>query len=203
MFWYNKVHNRDVFGVLGMKEHKYTYKSILLTLLLALLTAVGCSSAFAETAPTEETYAIESFVEETTAPVQQESTEAETFTQDPVEDTAASEFGETESSSEALTEAETEPAPTYRESLPEVSSEDIVIPDVIGDVKEENEPSLFWGFVAWICIGVGVAVVLAVMLNTKTKAYRGGGKKRYSTGDKMSGKKRLLNDKYYHNDKRK
>ena len=70
-------------------------------------------------------------------------------------------------------------------------------------MKEENEPVLFWGFVAWICIGVGIAVILAVLLTTKTRAYRSGGRKRYSTGDKISGKKRLLDDQYYNNRKRK
>ena len=176
-----------------MKKCKNTQKSIIIAVIFAVLSVFTCVSAFAETEPTEETYAIESFVEETTAPV--EETQGSTAS-DPLE----SSTGEAESSTAPI---ETRPEPTYRESLPEVPPEDIIIPDVIGEVKEENEPALFWGFVAWICIGVGIAVVLAVLLTTKTKAYRAGGKKRYSTGDKISGKKRLLSDNYYHNSKRK
>lgn len=97
---------------------------------------------------------------------------------------------------------ETEPEPTYRAPLPSLETE-VEIPEAIGSAKEENEPNLFWGFVCWICIGVGIAVILAVLLTTKTGAYRSGGKKRYSSGDKISGKQRLLNDKYYNNHKRK
>ena len=87
--------------------------------------------------------------------------------------------------------------PQRIESLPEVASSELVIPSAVGENIDENEPKLFWGFVAWICIGVGAAVILAVLLTTKTKAYRSGGRKRYSTGDKLSSNKRLLDDKYY------
>lgn len=107
------------------------------------------------------------------------------------------------SSAEETTGApvETRPEPSYRAPLPTLS-EEIEIPEAIGSSIEENEPEMFWGFVCWICIGVGIAAILAVLLSTKTRAYRAGGKKRYSSGDKISGKQRLLNDKYYNNHKR-
>ncbi len=179
-----------------MKKNKFINKSIFVAVALVLF-LMSSFGVFAETYPAyeEETYAIESYVEETT----------DYYFQDETQDTYEDTTEDTETTAESATEAatETRPEPTYKESLPEAPPEDIIIPDVIGDVKEENEPALFWGFVAWICIGVGIAVVLAVLLTTKTKAYRGGGKQRYSTGDKMSGKKRLLNDKYYQNTKRK
>ena len=186
--------NRDVFGVLKMRELKNTRK-LVLTIVFVILTIFCCFTVSADP-ETDETYAVESFVPETEAPTEEETTE-EFTEEEPTEETTAVE----EESSVPFTEEE--PEPTYRESLPEAPQEDIVIPEAIGEIKEENEPSLFWGFVAWICIGVGVAVVLAVLLTTKTKAYRGGGSMRYSTGDKISGKKRLLNDKYYHSNKRK
>lgn len=176
-----------------MKEHKNSRK-LVLTIVFVILTIFCCFTVSAEPDVTE-TYAIESFVPETEAPTEEETTE-DTTAQDSTE-TTATEEGTT------VPFTEEEPEPTYRESLPEVAPEDIVIPEAIGEIKEENEPALFWGFVAWICIGVGVAVVLAVLLTTKTKAYRGGGSMRYSTGDKISGKKRLLNDKYYQGNKRK
>lgn len=171
-------------------------KSLILILLFVIVFFSGVVSVFAETTAPTETYAIESFVEETTAPFVEDLTEGE------VDATESLPSDATEGVTEA-TESTTRPEPTYPESLPEIDETDIVIPPVIGELKEENEPALFWGFVAWVCIGVGAAVILAVLLTTKTKAYRGGGKKRYSTGDKISGKKRLLNDQYYNNNKRK
>lgn len=180
-----------------MKEHKNTRKAVL-TVVLAVMLIFSCVTVWAE--PVEdETYAIESFVPEET-----EDTETtEEVTQEDTSESEETETEETENTEETEPTEETKPEPTYREPLPEADEEDIIIPDAIGSIKEENEPALFWGFVAWICIGVGVAVVLAVLLTTKTKAYRGGGKKRYSTGDKISGQKRLLNDKYYQGRKRK
>ncbi len=188
-----------------MKEYKNIHKSIFAALLAVLVVVFSVCSVLAETEPyEEETYAIESFVEETTEFAEDTYPVEEGTSEDAYEETTSAQET-TEAASETATEAltETRPEPTYPEPLPEAPPEDIIIPDVIGDVKEENEPALFWGFVAWVCIGVGIAVVLAVLLTTKTKAYRAGGKKRYSTGDKMSGKKRLLNDTYYQNTKRK
>ncbi|MGN0452625.1 MAG: hypothetical protein ACI4GZ_02360 [Ruminococcus sp.] len=178
-----------------MKNTRLTKLPVIFIILL-LVAVIGTVAVSAETTP-QETYAIESFVEETTEYA--ETTEAPQESTDAPEDTTAS--GETSASAETSTKA-TEPKVTYKEPLPEVASEDIEIPSAVVDSKEENEPNLFWGFVAWICIGVGSAAILAVLLTTKTKAYRSGGKKRYSTGDKISGKKRLLNDKYYDNKKR-
>ncbi|MBQ4105413.1 MAG: hypothetical protein IJC86_03385 [Clostridia bacterium] len=169
----------------------------LLTLLMIIITllAFGAVSVYAETTAPDETYAVESFVEETTAEPDTEAPEEETQQEtDPVETESVAETTKSE-------EEKTENKPADRESLPQVASSEIVIPSAIGENLDDNEPALFWGFVAWICVGVGVAVILAVLLTTKTKAYRAGGKKRYSTGDKISGKQRLLNDKYY--DKRK
>ena len=96
--------------------------------------------------------------------------------------------------------APTEPA---SETLPYADKNDVVVPKPFGVADKKDEPKLFWGFVMWIVVGVLIAVILAVVLTNKTKAYRGGGKKRYSTGNKMGGKKRLLNEKYYNNRKRK
>lgn len=169
-------------------------KPIILILIMLIATSLCVFTAYAETEPQEETYAIESFATEA-------SDNTEAVGDEPSSDTEAeaTDAVETENTDVSTT---AKPVVTYREPLPEISSEDIVIPPAIGEAKEENEPSLFWGFIAWICVGVGFAVILAVLLTTKTKAYRGGGKKRYSTGDKISGKKRLLNDKYYNNKRR-
>lgn len=99
--------------------------------------------------------------------------------------------------------SETASASTFDEVLPSASPHDVVMPHAVGLTEDKDEPKLFWGFVMWILVGVIIAVMLAVILTTKTKAYRGGGKNRYSSGNKMGGQRHLLNDKYYHNGKRK
>ena len=88
-------------------------------------------------------------------------------------------------------------------TLPEVERNEVVIPEVIGAVEDKDEPSLTEGFVVWIIVGVIVAATLAVILTSKTKGFRNSGRNRYSTGDKMNSTRHLLNDKYYHNKKRK
>lgn len=114
---------------------------------------------------------------------------------DPVEDVTS----ESDTSVTEITETATEPTTL----LPEVQDSDIEYPAVVGRVDEQDDPSLGGGFVMWTIVGVLVAVVLAIVLTSKTKAYRGGGKKRYSTGNKMGSGPHLLNDKYYHKRKQK
>lgn len=174
-----------------MRTLKKSEKSILLCVILAVSILLGMTAVSAETEPATETYAIESFVTDATEDMENSTSSTGEGT---TEETLASDATEVSE--------ETEPEKTYPEPLPDISSDDIVIPSKPIDISENEPSSLFWGFIAWICVGVGSAVILAVLLTTKTRAYRGGGKKRYSTGDKISGKKRLLGDQYY-NSKRK
>ncbi|MBR3988001.1 MAG: hypothetical protein IKK10_01720 [Clostridia bacterium] len=153
-----------------MNKGKITIKFLLA--MLSVMVVLGSFSVYSVFAEPDETYAIESFV----------ASDDEAVTTEAVPTT---------------TEA-TEPS--YRAPLPTLEDNEITPPTVVGQVEEREEPSLFWGFVSWILIGVGVAVVLAVMLSTKAKAYRGG-RDRYSNTDKISGKKKLLSQEYY--DKRK
>ena len=71
----------------------------------------------------------------------------------------------TESTSEAT-------EPSYRAPLPEIEDTEITPPTVVGAVPDREEPTLFWGFVSWILIGVGVAVVFAVVLATLNPRIR-------------------------------
>ncbi|MBQ8573144.1 MAG: hypothetical protein Q4B92_01785 [Ruminococcus sp.] len=143
----------------------------LFSTVLVVLAVCCVFSATSVFAEPDETYAIESF--------------------------AAS---DDQAQTEIYTEAPTEPEPTYRAPLPTVEDTEMVPPTVVGAVEEREEPNLFWGFVSWILIGVGAAVIFAVILSTKAKTYRGG-RDRYSNTDKISGKKKLLPQDYY--DKRK
>ena len=155
-----------------MNKGKITIKFLLVAIMAVMV--LGSVSAFSAFAEPDETYAVESYV----------------ATDDEEETTAES----------ATATVATEPEPTYRAPLPTIEDTEIVSPTVVGHVEEKEEPSLFWGFVSWILIGVGVAVVFAVVLSTKAKTYRGG-RDRYSNTDKISGKKKLLPQDYY--DKRK
>lgn len=155
-----------------MIKSKITIK--FLTLMMSLLMVFSVFSAFCVSAEPDETYAIESFV----------ATDDEEVT--------------TSTETQVVTTEATEPS--YRAPLPTLEDNDIPEPTVVGLVEDREEPNLFWGFVSWILIGIGVAVVFAVVLSTKARTYRGG-RDRYSNTDKISGKKKLLPQDYY--DKRK
>ncbi len=84
----------------------------------------------------------------------------------------------------------------------------IVLPSV--DSIEENNPlssvivdtaankKMNWiGILSWVCIALGIAVVLIVVFSNR-RPPRGGGRKRYRRPNRPH-KKRLLNDKYYRN----
>ena len=158
-----------------MNKGKITTK--FLSLLFVLTLGYCVFSAFSVCAEPDETYAIESYVA--------------------TDDEADKTEGE---SSTAQASTETKSEPTYRAPLPTVENTKPKVPEVVGAVEDREEPSLFWGFVSWILVGIGAAVIFAVVLSTKAKAYRGG-RDRYSTTDKISGKKKLLSQDYY--DKRK
>ncbi len=186
-------------------------KPALFLMIFILFTLWGMGAVYAE--PTtgyqdydDETYANEVYTETT---VYYEDVTEPQYTTEMVTDPAEADTQAQQSSTAPTTEQSTNPPADDDDngdddyySLPEIASEDVDIPSAIGGNLEENESDLFWGFVAWICIGVGIAVIFAVLLTTKTRAFRNSGKKRYSSGDKISGKQRLLNDKYYTNNKR-
>lgn len=188
-----------------MKNGKALVKFTAICLCLTVISAFGALfSAFAEP---DETYAIESFSEESSESYGETYSQSdETETAEPTEADTTVQTDALESSTQ-ITEAtsaaaSSQPAeePTYRASLPTVENTQVVLPTVVGAVDNPEESSLFWGFVSWILIGVGVAVIFAVVLSTKAKTYRGG-RDRYSSTDKISGKKKLLPADYY--DKRK
>lgn len=206
-----------------MFNGKSTIKLFFLSLaVLCFVTLVSAVSVFAEP---DETYAVESFVADTTEWAEEtyaeETYEEETYeeftedyyeeTEEYTEETVESVYTEAEtltssaeiSATATATVAATEATePSYRAPLPEIEDTEITPPTVVGAVEDREEPTLFWGFVSWILIGVGVAVVFAVVLSTKAKAYRGG-RDRYSNTDKISGKKKLLSQDYYDKRKRK
>ena len=127
----------------------------------------------------------------------------------------------TSSSSEDLSSVPSQNLPKEPSDVPTISdfqnqmqdseAETISLPDVgevsgAGELTEsgtevtiENKFNMI-GLISWICIGIGIAVVIIVLLSTTRRPPRGGyGRKRYRRKTRKSGKKRLLNDKYYRN----
>ncbi len=94
-------------------------------------------------------------------------------------------------------------------SSDENTSSKIVLPSV-GSVAEDNPLSkvivdtnanrqMKWiGIVSWVCIILGILVVMIVVLSNRRPPRGGSGRKRYRRPNR-SNKKRLLNDKYYRN----
>ncbi|HEX3017286.1 MAG TPA: hypothetical protein VHP31_05460 [Caproicibacter sp.] len=81
-------------------------------------------------------------------------------------------------------------------SLPNVDSiaENDPLNSVGGNTTQSDKMKMI-GILSWACIALGVIVVLIVVLSNR-RPPRGPGRKRYRR-PKRTGKKRLLNDKYY------
>jgi hypothetical protein len=89
------------------------------------------------------------------------------------------------------------------------NSSEIVLPSV-GSVEDNNPLSsviidaaankkMNWiGIISWVCIALGVMVVLIVVFSNRRPPSGGSGRKRYRRPSRTH-KKRLLNDKYYRN----
>lgn len=82
-------------------------------------------------------------------------------------------------------------------SLPSVGSvpEDNPLSSVIVNPQENQQTKLI-GIISWVCIVLGVIVVLAVVFSNRRPPRGGSGRKRYHRPN-QSKKKHLLNDKYY------
>ena len=117
---------------------------------------------------------------------------------------------QTEPTTQAVTQTvetqETEaPYSTYATTSPVTSptkAEEIYTKPTAVRVEKEKKPeSYIYGIVSWICVIVGVLVVIVVLISNKTTYYGGSGKQRYDEGDRITGKKHLLNDDYYNSRK--
>lgn len=189
-----------------MKMKKSGCKIIVFSLVL-LIFIFSAFSAFAvpegeEDPAPEETYASEEI--ETEAPPVEEDTEA------PEEET----YIEEETYPEEETYAEEETEPVYYEEETEAPEEETyaVLDNDLDDLPEadtaphptaprtkkaKESADMTYGIISWACVIVGVLTVIIVILSNKSGYYGGSGKQRYDEGNKITGKKRLLNDDYY------
>lgn len=86
-------------------------------------------------------------------------------------------------------------------SLPSVGEVSVAGELIASGTEVTPESKLNWiGIVSWVCIALGVIVVIVVLFSTIRRPPRNGpGRKRYRSKPFRSKKKRLLNDKYYRN----
>ncbi|HIS68208.1 MAG TPA: hypothetical protein IAA58_02395 [Candidatus Gallacutalibacter stercoravium] len=112
----------------------------------------------------------------------------------PVSQTSSEESSSEESSSEEPS-SEISAGP----QLPDIDSEDLSVPLVVGSNASSGvEGNRMLGVAAWVCVGLGVVIILAVLLTSRRKGPPGSiGRKRYHRGSFRSRKGRLLDDKYY------
>lgn len=185
-----------------MNQHKKTWLLLLFTTYLFLCWSV---SAFATIITPEQVEQMIKEQEAASQAVQSASTESENtgsaVSSRPPRRTYSSIASSEEPSSLSSSES------SYVFSSKESSSE-IVLPSVESIV--ENDPlssvtvdsaankKMNWiGIISWICIALGIIVVLIVVFSNR-RPPSGPGRKRYRRPNR-SRKKRLLNDKYYRN----
>ncbi len=117
-------------------------------------------------------------------------------------------FSTADPSSETVSEGSSD---VSSELFSSEESSEIALPSV--NSVEENNPlssvvvdsaankKMNWiGILSWVCIALGVIVVLIVVFSNRQPPRGGSGRKRYRRPSRTN-KKRLLNDKYYRNTK--
>ena len=165
------------------------------------------SKAVSSAAPPETEQKPVSSAAESKAPVSSASpgasSKAPVAVQKPV--LQAPETSEPEAASSGAVSSE-EPEPVSSRVLPDVS-EDLITSAVpiVGAVKDDgdNTRRLIYGSAAWVCIAVAIALVLIVVLgNRNTKAGTKTSGRAHAKRRSHPGRKRLLDDKYYQNTKR-
>lgn len=87
--------------------------------------------------------------------------------------------------------------------MPEVDSKVYSIPDLLGsgvEVTKVDQRTKILGILAWVLIALGIVIVLVVLFSNNRRGgprNRNVGRKRYHRRSSRTGKKRLLDDKYY------
>lgn len=145
--------------------------------------------------PTEEETEPQSDTQQETEPVTEE---AQTTTQEQteIETTEAETSGEEQTSTqETQTQEQTQyiqsatQEDTYDDMLPTVDKDSLQLPTAVGSHIENPTVNATAGIVSWICTGLGVVVILAVLFSTKSSERKNGGKQRYGRGDKITRRK--------------
>lgn len=146
--------------------------------------------------PTEEETEPQTDSEQETEPVTDEEAQTTTQEQTEPEITEAETSSEEQTSTqETQTQEQTEyiqsetQEDTYDDMLPTVDKDSLQLPTAVGSHIENPTVNATAGIVSWICTGIGVVVILAVLFSTKSSERKNGGKQRYGRGDKITRRK--------------
>lgn len=146
--------------------------------------------------PTEEETEPQTDSEQETEPVTDEEAQTTTLEQTEPETTESETSGEEQTSTqETQTQEQTEyiqsetQEDTYDDMLPTVDKDSLQLPTAVGSHIENPTVNATAGIVSWICTGIGVVVILAVLFSTKSSERKNGGKQRYGRGDKITRRK--------------
>lgn len=146
--------------------------------------------------PSEEETEPQTDSEQETEPVTDEEAQTTTQEQTEPETTEAETSGEEQNSTqETQTQEKTEyiqsqtQEDTYDDMLPTVDKDSLQLPTAVGSHIENPTLNATAGIVSWICTGIGVVVILAVLFSTKSSERKNGGKQRYGRGDKITRRK--------------
>lgn len=146
--------------------------------------------------PTEEKTEPQTDSEQETEPVTDEEAQTTTQEQTEPETTEAETSSEEQTTTqETQTQEKTEyiqsetQEDTYDDMLPTVDKDSLQLPTAVGSHIENPTVNATAGIVSWICTGIGVVVILAVLFSTKSSERKNGGKQRYGRGDKITRRK--------------
>lgn len=112
---------------------------------------------------------------------------------DPTDPEPASEETEpNEETSEELPAAPSDPQePSYNvDDLPPVEENEFLVPTSIVEEAPPQTATVAAGIISWLCVAIGIIVIIAVLGSSKTRNYMNDGKQRYESGDIISGGKR-------------
>ena len=155
-----------------MKNHKTAFKMITLLMTLLFAAFLLSFSAFATgeggegDAPGEET----PVVTEAPAEIATEAPYIEEVTEAPQDEPGEE---EQEEETEEIAAISTYTEPEHLDELPEVTSQEVILATEIPlpDVAV-SDTSLLGGVIAWLCVAVGIALIVGVMVSKRTRNVR-------------------------------
>ena len=154
-----------------MKHRKTTFKiiSLLLTLLVAFALLSFSVFATGEGGEEDASGGDEPVVSQQEEDIQTEAPYIEEVTDAPADEPEQPQEEETEEVAAISTYTE----PEHLNELPEVSQQEVILateiplPDVV-----VSDTSLLGGVIAWLCVAVGIALIVGVMVSKRTRSRK-------------------------------
>ena len=161
------------------------FLSVMLVLLFAGITVLAePEGEYAPETVTEPS--TQELTDEPTEPPTEPPTEAPT---EPETEEISQETEPTEESSEESLPSEDEPSYNV-DDLPEIEENEFIVPTALTEEAAVQSATALAGIVSWLCVAVGIIVIIAILGSSKAGNYMNGGKQRYESGDIISGGRR-------------